>query len=245
MKKTFRQLSCATVVFAATGVATLTATAAPAAAAPATAPAAISAASPIADPNTVSTEILPGVRYTGNVLDQSVLIQTGLGTLTTVGGQFQVKDVGGNILAGAATLPSQPKAEEAVTVTEQAVATTPNAEPVGQAQNIYSQEEFNSALGLAATQFGLATGIGGLAGGLIGAAGGCVVGATIGFALVPAFFLASGPAGCLVGAGLGATVGPWIGAGIVGIPVGIASAVQMYNTLNAPAPAPANAPAAA
>ncbi|WP_405498887.1 glycine zipper domain-containing protein [Nocardia sp. NBC_00511] len=102
------------------------------------------------------------------------------------------------------------------------------------AQSIDTTADFNSALGTAATQFGLATGVGTLAGGVIGGIAGCVLGATVGAATLPVFFLASGPAGCLVGAALGATLGPVIGAAILGIPTGVASAVQMYNTLNTP-----------
>ncbi|MBO0855752.1 MAG: hypothetical protein J2P18_18530, partial [Nocardia sp.] len=107
-------------------------------------------------------------------------------------------------------------------------------QPVAEAKPIYTQDQFNSALSVAATQFGLATGIGTIVGGIGGAVVGCAFGATIGAAVLPMFFLATGPVGCLVGTGLGATVGPVIGASALGIPVGIASAVQMANTLNNP-----------
>ncbi|NKY89309.1 hypothetical protein [Nocardia veterana] len=241
MNKTTRLVSGATLALMVTGAVATTAHAAEPGAAPAGAPV-------TADPFTLSTEIFPGVRYTSNAQDGSVSIQTGLGSLTTVGAQFQVKDSAGALVAGTA-LTAPPKAEQAAAVTvdrptpqqaavQQAPAQQPATEqPVTSAQPIYTQDEFNSALSVAATQFGLATGIGSLAGGLLGGVTGCALGATVGAVLVPEFFLASGPAGCLVGAGLGATIGPLIGAAVLGIPVGIASAVQMYNTLNAPAPA--------
>ncbi len=246
MNKTTRLVSGATIALMVTGAVATTATTANAATGT---PAAPAVGAPIAaDPFTLTTDILPGVRYTSNTQDGSVSIQTGMGSLTTVGTQFQVKDGNGALVAGTA-LATSPKAEQAATApaslpeTQQAAAEQPAPQsaaveqPVTSAQPIYTQDEFNSALSVAATQFGLATGIGSLAGGAVGGITGCVLGATIGFALVPEFFLGSGAAGCLVGAGLGATVGPLIGAAILGVPVGIASAVQMYNTLNAPAPA--------
>lgn len=92
--------------------------------------------------------------------------------------------------------------------------------------------DFNSALGVAATQFGLAKGNGTLAGGAVRAIASCALGATVGAAVLPAFFLATEPADCLVGKAFGATIGPVVGAGLLGIPVSIASAVQMNNHLH-------------
>lgn len=237
MNNPTRMVTTALLAAIATGTFAATASANPAMA---TSPASetTSTAGQIAGPDTLSTEILPGIRYASDLRDQSVTIQSGLGTLTMVGGQFQLRDGTGAVVAGVPEFAVAPGVEQAAQEPITPAASQPTSgapiESVTEPQFIYTQDEFNSALGVAATQFGLATGVGGLAGGLIGAVGGCIVGGTIGFALVPAFFLASGPAGCLVGAGLGATIGPWIGAGIVGIPVGIAGAAQMFNTLNAP-----------
>jgi len=88
--------------------------------------------------------------------------------------------------------------------------------------------DFNTALGTAATQFGLATAIGTLVGTIVGAVLGCVAGAIIG---MPALFV-GGPFGmCLAGASAGIALGAAAGMVLVGVPVGIASAIQFFSTV--------------
>jgi hypothetical protein len=96
--------------------------------------------------------------------------------------------------------------------------------------------DFNSDLSVAATQFGLATGLGGMIGGVTGVVLGCPIGAATGGLLFIPEAAAGGlalVAGCLAGAGLLGTIGPVVGGALLGVPVGIASAVQMYNTMHA------------
>ncbi|MFE9579966.1 hypothetical protein ACFYO1_26520 [Nocardia sp. NPDC006044] len=98
-------------------------------------------------------------------------------------------------------------------------------------------ERFNTAIGAAATEFGLATGIGTLVGGIAGASIGCGVGGVAG-AIFGAPILDAGGltiiAGCLAGAGALISVGSLLGAALLGVPVGIAAAIQFQNTMNEP-----------
>ncbi|MFE3058782.1 hypothetical protein [Nocardia sp. NPDC059239] len=229
MRNKTRAVATAAIAMSAVAMTGGTAFATPAEQAPAVSPAPV--------PDRLSFDLLPGVRYTSDTSDQSVFISSPVGSLSTQGLRFEVKDSQGGTVLGtpleAAAQANQDPNNPATSA--QVYKAPPTAEPVvAPVENIDAQADFNAALGVAATQFGLAVGIGSLAGSLIGAPVGCLVGATIGAATLPAFFIASGPAGCLVGMGLGATIGPVIGAAALGIPVGIASAVQMYNTLNAP-----------
>src|SRR5689334_8141718 len=49
---------------------------------------------------TVQTDIAPGIHYTANVVDNSVVLKTDMGSLTTQGTQFQVLDNAGRLVAG-------------------------------------------------------------------------------------------------------------------------------------------------
>ncbi|WP_433207322.1 hypothetical protein ACQP1G_21765 [Nocardia sp. CA-107356] len=166
------------------------------------------AADPAAADSTMTTEVLPGVRYTGNAADHSAAVDTAIGS-------FALQNA-----AAADTVP-------APVVTD--VADTP---PL---HNVDATADFNGALGVVATQFGLATGVGTLAGGVVGAGVGCVAGAlTGGFVALPTgpIALPAAAFGCVVGASVGIALGSVAGAAILGIPVGIASGVQMYNSLH-------------
>lgn len=204
-----------------------------------------------AEPGTsLHTDLAPGVDYTGNAGDSSVFVTTPFGSPTTRGTQFQVLDQRGDIVAGQpltqgtdptqwpmAARPQQSgtasyPAPQANTGTDQGVASatsTPN-------RQIDAGADFNAALGQAAVQFGLATGVGTLAGGVVGMGLGCVGGAlTGGFLAIPTGPIAAPAAalGCVMGASLGAGIGGVTGAALLGIPVGVAGAVQMYNSLHA------------
>lgn len=224
MKKITRTAATSALAVAALGLTAGTANAAPALTPPA--------------PNnsTISIDVLPGVHYTGNAVDQSVFLNTGLGSLTTVGGQFQLLDGRGQLMAGTPlTPPSEPSAA-AAPVTHMASAAVTPALPL---HNVDATADFNGALAVAATQFGLATGVGAMAGGVTGLVGGCALGAITGGAIVGVSTAGLGalPAagiGCIVGGATGAGIGAVAGGALLGIPVGIASGVQMFNTLNAP-----------
>lgn len=217
-----------------------------------------------AEPAPIHVDIAPAVAYTGSVVDSSVVVNTPFGSLTTRGGDFQVVDSRGSLVAGtplttsknpadwpvaARTDPThvanapapQHRAELAgadasAAAPELAAAPepTPVAEPV--VHDVDASADFNGALGVAATQFGLATGVGTLAGGVVGLGVGCLAGAlTGGFVAIPTGPIAAPAAalGCVMGAGIGAGIGGVTGAALLGIPVGIASAAQMYNSLHA------------
>lgn len=134
--------------------------------------------------------------------------------------------------ASAAAAPSTPVG--------QTVSVKPTAGAVaGPLKPIDWQGDFNSNLAVAATNFGLATGIGGLVGGVAGVVLGCPLGAVTGGLAVATTVIAlpteplAVALGCLVGAATIGSIGPIVGGAVVGIPVGIASAVQMYNTMHA------------
>jgi len=157
------------------------------------------------------------------------IVTTPLGALADAGGRIDVADRKGDPVYG-----------KPFAVAPKAVTATPAPVPAGTAapkavstplRNIDWQGDFNTDLGVASTQFGLATGVGGLVGGLVGVIGGCAVGGLIGAAISPEIFFTGGLPGCLAGIGLGGTIGPILGGALLGIPVGIASTAQMYNTM--------------
>jgi hypothetical protein len=191
---------------------------------------------------TVSTDVLPGIHYTANVVDHSVVLRTDAGRLTTRGNQFEILDDTGKLVFGMPLTYQLDKKDwpiaaqidtdgRTVTLTpsrnpaEAVASTQPELKPV------FSQDNFNDALGVASSQVGLATGIGVLVGTAIGLAGGCVAGMVVGTALMPPLFLAGAPGGCLAGAISGAALGAAVGTVAVGGPVAVLSAIQMFNTL--------------
>ncbi|MCX4096468.1 hypothetical protein [Nocardia sp. alder85J] len=184
----------------------------------------------------MSVEIAPGVQYTGNTDDNSTVFTTGLGTLTTKGAQFQVVDAQGQLLAGDASFDDAPPAAGAPA--------DASAQPIPATAQLVDdaapnpQADFNAALGQAATQFGLATGVGGLVGGVAGAAVGCALGVATGGTLSALVSVGSltplgALGGCLLGGSTVGGIGTIVGGAAAGIPVGILSAVQAYNTLHA------------
>ncbi|MBH0781660.1 hypothetical protein [Nocardia bovistercoris] len=214
-------------LIAAVGISSATAYAAPA---PAPAPG-----------TTIQTDILPGIHYTANIVDNSVVLKTDAGSLTTQGTQFQVLDGQGNLVAGMPLTYLKDGMEwpiaaqvEGNTATFTPSTNPADARPATMLQPVDAQTvgaDFNTSLSTAATQFGLATGVGTLVGTLIGGVLGCVAGAIIGAPLVvPTFF--AGPIGlCLAGAGVGITLGAAAGMLLVGVPVGVASAIQFFSAV--------------
>ncbi|MFD0365226.1 hypothetical protein ACFQZZ_27655 [Nocardia sp. GCM10030253] len=224
MNKITRATVLAVTVASAVGIGSATATAAPV----------------MPDRRTLSTEIVPGVQYTSNSLDQSVVIETGMSTLITQGGQFQVKDATGNTVAGVASFAVKPKALEAVEAPAEVKAAVQAATPDMHLDEISGDprtERFDTAIQAAINEFDLAVGMGTLAGGLIGAAIGCGVGAVAGAVFGAPILDAGGLtiiAGCLAGAGVLGGLGAIVGAGVLGVPVGIAAAIKFQNTMNQP-----------
>ncbi|WP_157224320.1 hypothetical protein [Nocardia paucivorans] len=199
------------------------------------------AAEPVnSDGRTLGTEIMPGVQYTSNTADRSVVIETGMATLITQGGQYQVKDSTGNTVAGVENFAVKPKALEAAEAPEQVKAAVRAATPSMHLDEISVDprtERFDMAVQAALNEFDMAVGIGTMGGGVIGAAVGCGVGAVAGAVFGAPILDAAGLtliAGCLAGAGVLGGLGAIIGAALLGIPVGIAAAIKFQNTMNQP-----------
>ncbi|MFE3446778.1 hypothetical protein ACFXNW_27425 [Nocardia sp. NPDC059180] len=198
-------------------------------------------AAPAPDPapgSAVQTDVLPGIHYTASVVDNSVVLRTDSGSLTTQGAQFQVLDDQGRLVAGMPLtyLKDGKEWPIAARVEGDTAVFTPGTDPADARPAEMLQPtagepvDFNTALSTAATQFGLATAVGTLLGSLVGGVLGCVAGAIIGAPLVvPTFF--AGPVGlCIGGAAVGITLGAAAGMIAIGVPVGVAAAVQFFNS---------------
>lgn len=203
--------------------------------------------------STLETEILPGIHYTANIVDTSVVLTTDAGSLTTQGNQFQVLDTTGKLVAGfpltyyrdgkewpiaaqidgrRATLTPSTEPETATPLEDAALPLQPTALDV-------QSPEFTAAIVNFGTEVALGVGIGSLIGTAIGAGIGCIAGGalvgtavavpTIGTLAVPGFL-----GGCLVTGAAAGAIGAVAGTIIVGGPVAVASALQFYNAINAP-----------
>ncbi|WP_028479875.1 hypothetical protein [Nocardia sp. CNY236] len=198
------------------------------------------ASPPEPEATTLSTEILPGVRYTADTVDRSVVIETGVATLIGRDGQFQVRDAAGDPVAGVTAFAVEPLAWQAVQAPQDVQADIRAATPALRLDEIAGEpgtEQFDAGIQAAINEFDLAVGVGTLAGGTIGAAVGCGVGAVAGAVFGAPILDAGGLtviAGCLAGAGVLGGLGGIVGAAVLGIPVGIAAAVKFHNTMNQP-----------
>ncbi|MGW4243016.1 hypothetical protein [Nocardia sp. NPDC004722] len=189
-----------------------------------------------------ATQAAPGINWTANVVDKSVVVKTDVGSLAARDGQFQMLDGAGNV-AAAFPLAYAFKGQQfpiAAKIDGNTATLTPStdpatAKPVAMLENIDAQADFDSALGAAGTQFGLATGLGTLVGTLIGGVGGCVLGAIVPAALMTPIFVPGWVGGCLAGGAAGAALGAAAGTVLLGVPVGIASAIQFFQRINTPA----------
>lgn len=198
-------------------------------------------AAPAAPGESITTDILPGVRYTGNLTDGSTRLDTAFGSLTTQGANFQVQDATGATIAGQPLADAPLAVQDSHTAPEPNLAATVSGTGVNPVAGDVAASDYAAALGLVAGQFGLASGVGGMAGTVIGGIGGCAAGAFTGGSLfIPVSLgtltLPAALAGCAGGAALGIAIGGATGAALVGIPVGIASLIQAYNIMNAPHP---------
>ncbi|WP_203236726.1 hypothetical protein [Nocardia panacis] len=196
----------------------------------------------------------PGIHYDAKVVDKTIVLTTDIGSLAAADGQFQVLDGQGRL---AAALPLSYRLDDkiwpiAAKIDGNTAVLTPSVDPATATpaqtpalQPVDAQADFDNALSAAANQFGLATGIGTLTGTIIGAALGCVAGAVVGAALMPPIFLPGAAGGCVAGAAAGIALGAAAGMIGLGLPVGIASAIQFFQRINTPPAAAAEAPAPA
>jgi hypothetical protein len=229
MNRMTRALTTLVIAAAAVGLAAGTASAATAAPAP--------KSPPVADPHTLSTDLMPGVHYTGNTADRSVVITSPIGKLTAQGSQVQLQDNQGRTVFGRPFAAPPKAAGPARPVPGTGSAVTPVSRSAIAATHDPGAD-FNSALSTAATNLGLATGIGGMVGGVAGAVAGCPVGVVTGGTLTGLVSLGTltplgAIGGCVAGASVVGSLGAIAGGALAGVPVGVASAVQMYNTLHA------------
>lgn len=206
----------------------------------------------------VDVQIMPGVRYTGDASDRSAQISTPFGSVTTSSGRYQIRDSSGHIVFGtpsagpdaAANVPTahdSSPAPAAGRLSEHVQATAPTPDvalrpvdsgTVDTPAPADRAADLSAAEGAIATDFGLATGVGAMVGGVGGAVIGCPLGAvTGGLVAVPTTLatlsLPAAALGCVLGAATVGGLGAVVGGAVVGAPVGIASAVQQYNTLHA------------
>ncbi|MFC9763461.1 hypothetical protein [Rhodococcus jostii] len=204
--------------------------------------------------SSVEAEILPGIHYTASVVDKSVVLTTDGGSLTTRGGEFQVLDAAGNLVAGF-PLTYQRDGREwpiAAQIDGRSATLTPSADPstatplknaalpLQPTASDVQSPEFSAALINFGTEVALGIGIGSLIGTVIGAGIGCIAGGalvgsavavpTIGTLAVPGFL-----GGCLVTGAAAGAIGAVAGTIIVGGPVAVASALQFHDAINAPA----------
>lgn len=114
--------------------------------------------------------------------------------------------------------------------------TDPAPGPKQQTDPVQRQKDINDAYSAVGTQFGLAVALGTVLGGALGLTVGCLAGG-IGAGTAGTFSAAlAGTAtgfagGCLTGAAILGSMGGTAGALILGVPVGIVSGVNAYNTL--------------
>ncbi|MFE2998889.1 hypothetical protein ACFXG4_28275 [Nocardia sp. NPDC059246] len=191
-----------------------------------------------------------GIPWTADRVGDSVVVKTDLGSLATDDGQFQVLDSTGKVVAG---LPLSYDMRGlrfpiAAKIDGNTATLTPNTDPTAAAPvDMITlpadplkpvDAQFDADLGRAAAQFGLATGVGTLLGTIVGLGGGCILGAVVGAALMTPIFVPGWVGSCIAGAAIGTALGAAAGIILLGVPVGIASAIQFFQMENAPAPVP-------
>ncbi|MFE7801566.1 hypothetical protein [Nocardia sp. NPDC057440] len=180
------------------------------------------------DADTVSVEVMPGVEFTGAASDNSSVLNTPIGSVTMRDGQVAVQDAAQRPLLGAPLDTAAGSPAESMTIPAAPIAT-------GQGDLL---ADLHQAWHQAGPYTGLAAGIGGTAGAFAGMVVGCPIGAvTLGsMATVMSAAVLTVPAmigGCLAGAGTTAAFGGMVGSVAVGVPVGIAVAVDKYNQIQA------------
>jgi len=214
----------------------------------------------------LSTDIAPGIHYRASIVDNSVVITTDAGSLTTRGAEFQILDAEQQLVAGFPLTYQRDDKEWpiAATVNGNTATLTPISDPAagrpidqdpGGLRELSLSDialdptspAFGAAVGSAAAEVGLGLAVGSLIGTAIGAGIGCIAGGalvgsavavpTVGVLAVPGFL-----GGCLVTGAAGGGVGAIAGTVLVGGPIAVASAAKFFNTINAPSvvgPAPA------
>lgn len=225
---------------------------------------------PAPEPNgleRVEVPLAPGVNYEANIVDQSVVISTDVGSFTHRDGRMQIHNATGTVVAelpltyqmagksypiatefNGTTATLTPNQNQATAVP---VADTKPAGPVVSIDDARRQaaathasvEERNSrAFSSLVQQATIASITGAMLGTVIGGVAGCVLGAVVLTAatLPLAALLGAGPiAGCAAGALMLGPVGGMAGTILVGAPIVAYSVFKYFQTVHSPmAPAP-------
>lgn len=213
-------------------------------------------ADPATEPSdTQSVELAPHINYTANVQDKAVVITTDAGSLTVVGGQFQVLANDGALVAGAPLIYRMNGKEFPIEasidgntatltpITDVARSVDAGPASVVTLQDIASyktwEEREKAAFGRAKDEISFGIAIGALVGTVTGGIVGCVIGGTglgvVGGTVVPLLgFLPAAVVGCLAGGAILAPVGTVAGAIFIGAPIAIGSAINYFSIINAP-----------
>ncbi|MGW0250522.1 hypothetical protein ACWDYH_28215 [Nocardia goodfellowii] len=175
----------------------------------------------------VTSEVAPGMQYTGDSATGAATLNTPLGSVTLRGGQFGIQDGAGRTILGDNEIP-----------VPAAVAPNDAAAPVAAAPGGDLMSDLNQSVAAATPHMGMAMGLGAIGGTLVGAAVGCPFGIITGgtFVTIPSagtLTLPAAAAGCLVGAVTVGALGASIGSLALAIPVGVAAGAQRYNQLQA------------
>ncbi|MFE3191297.1 hypothetical protein ACFXHA_19965 [Nocardia sp. NPDC059240] len=201
----------------------------------------------------------PGIHWTTQVVDKSVVLTTDLGSLTTQDGQFQVRDTTGGLVtqfplswldnAGAHPIAARIDGNTATLTPnlDPAAVTPAPALPAPVVKDIANQADQDAAFSAAVNQFGIVTSMGTMVGTLVGGVAGCAIGAAGGaIAGVVVMSVPTGIAGCVAGAAIGIPLGAAAGLVFTGVPAAIAVGIGLAQRLAAPdsTPAPAAAPVA-
>lgn len=189
-----------------------------------------------APPEQVSLTLAPGVRYQDSGTDGTALLTTPIGSVALRAGQFDLRDITGQTLAGTPIDTSALAEPAAAPVVDASAATTSAATPVSDDNG--TAVDLVVAIKTANAHMASALAVGGVAGSVIGAVVGCPFGVLTGGTLMTVatagtMILPVMAATCLVGAvalgGLGATVGGLA----VAIPVGLAAGTATFNHMQA------------
>ncbi|MFE7723901.1 hypothetical protein ACFU44_33300 [Nocardia rhizosphaerihabitans] len=178
----------------------------------------------------VTSEVAPGVQYTGNTATGAATLSTPLGSVTMQPGEFGIKDGEGRTVFGDNDIAAP---NTAVADVVEVGTPAPAAAPGGDLLS-----DLNQSVAAAGPHMGMAMGLGAIGGTIVGATLGCPFGIVTGGMLVAlpsagTLTLPAAVAGCITGAVAVGALGASIGSVAVAIPVGLAAGAQKYNQLQA------------
>ncbi|MFC9978460.1 hypothetical protein [Gordonia sp. NPDC127522] len=217
---------------------------------------------PPRDNSVVSTDIVPGVHYTSDIVDRTVVISTSNGSFRKTENSVQIVDARGGVVAklplryqiGNRAYPIEASiAHRSLTLTpvlassaaSQARSVSPTSavtrdlapEKLVATVAQTRQQRDAAALGMLVQQVTIASIVGSMIGTIAGAGIGCLAGLAVGAAATApvAWLLGAGPvAGCIGGGVLLAPVGALAGTIAIGGPILAVSLFQYFQAVSAP-----------